>query len=83
MCKVDIDVWICPCCLRKHDEFPKPHTWVPCDVGPTYDVACPNFKPKIIKHKEYYCDDCEAALQVLEQAQREMEEQQQRQGGYR
>ena len=67
MCKVTIDVWICPVCRKAHESFDRPNSWECCDVGPTYDKSCPNFAPNLIRHYEYFCDDCKAMHGVLEE----------------
>ncbi|KAK7983318.1 hypothetical protein PG989_010720 [Apiospora arundinis] len=71
MCFVIVDLWICPACNKAFEECERIQSWETCDEGPTYDKACPNFNMDVKKHYEYYCPTCEAARQVLDQAQRE------------
>ncbi|KAK8072953.1 hypothetical protein PG996_006301 [Apiospora saccharicola] len=83
MCYVIRDLWICAneWCRANVDSGYRGNSWILCDVGPTYEEACPNYYCQNVKHYEYKCANCEREerrQQQLEQ-QRQAQEERERQ----
>lgn len=61
MCTVDIDKWHCRNCFQHIETSERIPSWKTCDIGPTYDKACPAYAPSYIFHFNFECDGCQRA----------------------
>ncbi|KAK8083945.1 hypothetical protein PG996_002726 [Apiospora saccharicola] len=61
MCYIQVDQWNCGLCGKFLDQAPRNNTWITCDVGPTYEEACPNFYAQPMPNRDFWCKDCRRA----------------------
>ncbi|KAK8072952.1 hypothetical protein PG996_006300 [Apiospora saccharicola] len=71
MCTVDIDQWLCRKCFGFIEITERIPSWKTCDIGPTYDRACPAFSPNFINHFNFECDACKRAAAAAEKQKTE------------